>query len=395
MSKRILPSASLPTIAPPDVAPQSFDDPAKAVDALTALYQRNTGFLTDAFASLADAARPRSALGFIVRGLQQRRAAGQPGLTLLSLDNLPSNGDTLRGLVQALAQQVDPALAAWIDAQCSFPNSMVDRIVPRGTDRDRADVSQHLGLDDAAPVLAEPFFDWAVEDHFVQGRPDWARAVPGPLQAGQPRFVTDAAPFERLKLRMVNGAHSAIAYLGVLAGWATVDEALRQPALRRFIDGLLRDEVAPTLTDLPGVDLDAYRHSLLTRFANPALAHRTQQIAMDGSQKLPQRWLASLQSRLAQGQPVPHLAMALAAWVHCLRGVDDAGRPYPIDDPMADTLTALARQGDGLAVLSHAPVFGALAVPSPNHATLVAAVAPALARLRAVGVAQALADFSP
>ena len=341
---------------------------------------------------LLHAEAPRSAIGFLVRGLQLRHAAGGAPLTLMSLDNLPANGDTLRGLVLAFAERVAPGLARWTERECSFPNSMVDRIVPRATAADLAAAHQALGQADAAAVVAEPFLAWAVEDRFVAGRPDWSR--------GGAQFVAHAEPFERLKLRLLNGAHSAIAYFGVQAGWATVDAAIAQPALARFVDALLRDEVAPTVVAaLPGFDLTAYRAQLLQRFANPALAHRCAQIAMDGSQKVPQRWLAPLRERLAAGAPIAHLSLALAAWLHHLRGHDEAGRAYAIDDPLAAALQALHTQAEALpdahARADHfsrfAPVFGDLA----GAPRLVAALAPALHSLRQHGVAATLSAFSP
>jgi fructuronate reductase len=331
---------------------------------------------------LANPAAPRSAIGFIVHGLARRRAAGLAALTLLSLDNLPSNGRTLKGLVLAFAERVDPALARWIADECTFPNSMVDRIVPRTTAADRAQVDAQLGRRDAWPVIAEPYFDWAVEDRFAAGRPAWDR--------GGARFVAEAAPWETLKLRMVNGTHSTIAYLGAMAGWHTVDGAIGQPALHAFVAALMRDEIEPTLPALPGLDSVAYRANLLARFANPALAHRTQQIAMDGSQKIPQRLLGTVRDRLARQQPIARLGLAIASWLHYLRGHDERGDPYPIDDPLADDLIALAHRADALsdpraraeALTSFAPVFGDLA----GDSALVAAVAPALESLRAQGV---------
>jgi fructuronate reductase len=336
---------------------------------------------------LADALTPRSAIGLLVRGLQARRAEGGRPLTLLSLDNLPANGDTLRGLVLALAQRIDAGLARWIELECTFPNSMVDRIVPRTTAADLAAAAEALGVEDHAAVVAEPFLAWAVEDRFAAGRPDWS--------AGGAQFVERAEPFEQLKLRMLNGAHSAIAYLGVQAGWATVDAAMAQPALARFIDALLRDEVAPTLAhELRGFDLDAYRVQLLQRFANPALAHRTLQIAMDGSQKIPPRWLGTVRERLAPGAPIERLALALAAWCAHLGGHDEAGRPHTIDDPLAAELSAWQARAmaaptpreRAAAVTRFAPVFGNLA----DEQRLVAALAAALEALREIGVRGAL-----
>jgi fructuronate reductase len=198
-------------------------------------------------------------------------------------------------------------------------------------------VSAVLGLQDAWPVVAEAFTAWAVEDKFVSGRPAWefARGV---------RFVPSAHPWETLKLRMVNGSHSAIAYLSVLAGWPTVDVAMAQTALRSAIAALMEEEVAPTLPALPGLDLAVYREQLLARFANPALQHSTMQIAMDGSVKIPQRILSTLEARLQQGLAVPRLALALAAWLHFLRARSDAGLSYRIDDPMAARLEQLAHE---------------------------------------------------
>lgn len=339
---------------------------------------------------LATVDRPRTAIGFIVRGLALRRARGAGPLTLMSLDNLPANGQVLRGAVLAFARAHEPALADWIAEGCCFPCSMVDRIVPKTTDADRAAITTALGAHDAWPVLAEPFFDWAVEDQFAADRPDWT--------LGGARFVAHAEPWERLKLRMVNGAHSSIAYLGAMAGWRTVDEAIAQPALRQHIAALMRDEIEPTLPPLPGLQPAAYRAQLLARFANPALAHRTQQIAMDGSQKLPQRLLGSVRDRLAAGTPLPRLALGIAAWLHYLRGVDETGAAYAIDDPQAEALKALHRDTVGRRldletlhqVLAYAPVFGDLA----GHATLAQALLLPMQRLQQQGVRGALAAIS-
>ncbi|MEO6409402.1 MAG: mannitol dehydrogenase family protein [Burkholderiaceae bacterium] len=337
---------------------------------------------------LAHPQSPRTAVGFLAHGLALRRAHGLPGVTLMSLDNLPTNGALLRGLVLEFATRIDPPLAAWIDAQCSFAGSIVDRIVPRTTAADRDEIAVRLHQRDAWPVIAEPYFEWALEDRFVAGRPDWARAGVR-LVAG----ASDVAAWERLKLRMVNGSHSSLAYLGVVAGWSTVDAALRQPALRAHLDALLRDEVEPTLDaarTLPDLDLAKYRAGLLERFANPALAHRTAQIAMDGSQKLPQRLLDTVRDRLAAGAPIARLALGIAGWLHFLRGIDEQGRTYPIDDPQAAALAALHASAESLIdgraraarLLAYAPVFGDLA----GSAELLDAVAPALTALREFGV---------
>lgn len=316
-----------------------------------------------------------STLDVLARGLALRHSHSGSGLTLLSLDNLPSNGEVLRERLLKHVREHDGALADWIETRCTFPCSMVDRIVPRTTDDDRERISAQLGVIDAWPVVGEPFFDWVIEDRFAAGRPEW--------QHGGARFVADAKPFETLKLRMVNGSHSALAYLGAMAGWRTVDVAIAQPALRRYVDALLRDEVAPTLPALPGLDLDEYRMRLLQRFANPALQHKTAQIAMDGSQKLPQRLLGTVRDRLRAGLPIERLALAVAAWIHYQRGVDETGARYEIQDPLAPELA----RTDPLT--SFTPVFGELG----DDQRFVCTVARWTTSLRERGVLATLESF--
>jgi fructuronate reductase len=332
---------------------------------------------------------PGSALQYIVDGLAERQRQQRAGITLLSLDNLPSNGAQLARRVREAAAH-DRELLRWIDTHCSFPNSMVDRIVPRTTPADVAAIDGALGLHDAWPVLAEPFFDWAVEDRFAAERPPWS--------AQQVRCVDDAAPWEQMKLRLVNGAHSQIAYLGAMAGWPTVDAAIARPELAVHATALLRDEMEPTLPPQVPTDREAYRAALMQRWRNPALAHRCQQIAMDGSHKIPQRWVRPLAERLAAHLPIDRLALGVAAWCHYLRGVDEAGAAYPIDDPMAETLRALQQRalalGDVRAEarewLSLQAVFGPLA----GHEALADAVGTWLWSLRERGVGATLRSLS-
>jgi fructuronate reductase len=311
---------------------------------------------------------PRSTIGLLVHGLNRRRQRWLGPITLQSCENLPSNGRTLRGLVLGFAARIDPKLADWIGDACTFPNSMVDRIVPRTTDADRAHIAARLGCMDCAPVVGEPFLDWVIEDRFAAGRPAW--------DLGGARFVDDAAPFERMKLRMLNGSHSALAYLGATAGLQTIDRAVGVPGLRNYVDAMMRREIAPTLPVSAGLDPTLYAERLLARFANPALRHRTHQIAMDGSQKLPQRLLDSVRDRLAADAPIDRLALAIAGWIRFLRGVDEQGDVQPIDDPLRDALAVLLAQADAAAgtaggdaaaerrridtVCRFAPVFGAL-----------------------------------
>jgi fructuronate reductase len=269
---------------------------------------------------------PRSVIGLIVAALDLRKAAGLTPFTAMSCDNLPHNGKVLAGLVRDFAALRDDGLAAWIEADGAFPCTMVDRIVPATTDADIAEVETLLNIHDAAPVIGEPFRQWAIEDAFPLGRPAW-----GEVGA---QLVTEVAPFEFMKLRMLNGAHSSLAYLGYLAGHETVSEASNDPVFAAFLHGLW-NEVIPTVPAPQGVALTDYASALLARFRNPAIRHRTWQIAMDGSQKLPQRLLGTIRDRLKAGAPIEHLALGVAAWMAYVAGTDETGAAIDVRDPLA------------------------------------------------------------
>ena len=290
----------------------------------------------DIMHDLAEPERPRSALGLLVAGLERRRSEHSPPPTVMSCDNLPANGRTLRGLVIALAARRDEALARWIDAEVGFPCSMVDRIVPAVTAADIARIGQALGLHDAAPVICEPFRQWVIENRFAGPRPAWELAGA--------QLVADVAPYEEMKLRLLNGSHSAIAYLGWLAGFEHVCEVMSEPDFVAFVQRMMA-EIAPTLR-VPD-DLDAYQATLIARFANPALAHRTRQIAMDGSQKLPQRLLGPIRDRLRAGAAIDHLCLAVAGWIRYAAGRDEQGRAIEVADPLAGRFAAISAGADG------------------------------------------------
>lgn len=306
-------------------------------------------------ADLEHADRPTSAIGLLVEALDRRRRGGIPPFTVLTCDNLPSNGNTVRRLVLRFAALRAPDLRRWIEDTVTFPNTMVDRIVPATTDADRAEVAEILGIEDAWPVAAEPFRQWVIEDRFTAGRPEWHRVGA--------QLVDDVAPFELMKLRLLNGSHSTLTYLGVLAGHETVDAVMAVPSFERLIRSLMADELAPTVPPPPNTDMAAYQRALCERFANPALKHRTRQIAMDGSQKLPQRLLEAARDRLRTDQPLALIALGVAAWCRYVGGVDEAGQPITVDDPLADRLQAASDSandpaGKVAALLAVQEVFG-------------------------------------
>lgn len=279
---------------------------------------------------------PVSLYGYLAGALDRRRKAGTAPFTVLSCDNLQSNGEIARAMLTGFARLRDPALGSWIEAHVAFPNCMVDRITPVTTDLHREQVKALLGgVTDAWPVVAEPFRQWVVEDRFVGGaRPD--------LGAVGVQLVSDVRAFELMKLRMLNGTHSSLAYLGYLAGHETVAETVADPAFAAFARRLWTDEIIPTLAPPEGEDLPAYAEALLARYANPAIRHRTWQIAMDGSQKLPQRILGTLADNRAAGRPSPGLTLAVAAWMRYVGGVDENGAAIDVRDPLADRLRALS-----------------------------------------------------
>ena len=281
---------------------------------------------------------PRTAPGLLVEALARRRAAGIAPFTVLCCDNMPDNGKRTRQAVIELAGERDPALAEWIAASVAFPCSMVDRIVPAMTEADFARLRE-LGVDDPAAVICEAFAQWVVEDDFPQGRPDWEHEGV--------EMVADVAPFETMKLRMLNGSHSLLAYLGALDGVETVFEAVSRKDFTALLKRYMRHEAAPTLDMPASTDLTAYADSLLARFANDSLHHRLHQIAMDGSQKLPQRWLKGARIQLDNAGDISCTALGVAAWIRYTAGSDLHGRPHNVDDPLADTFAALhARHGE-------------------------------------------------
>lgn len=296
---------------------------------------------------------PHSAPGILVEALHRRRERGLPPFTVLSCDNIPDNGHVVKNAVLGMAQTRSPELAQWIAEHVSFPATMVDRIVPAATDESLAEIADVIGVFDPCAISCEPFIQWVIEDNFVAGRPAWETAGV--------QLVEDVQPWEQMKLRMLNGSHSFLAYLGYLAGFAHINECMQDAAFREAARQLMLNEQAPTLR-IKGVNLNAYADSLLERFANPALKHRTWQIAMDGSQKLPQRLLDGIRIHLQRQSDWPLLALGVAGWMRYVSGVDDAGETIDIRDPLADKIRAIVETSSSdervTALLTLKEIFG-------------------------------------
>jgi fructuronate reductase len=277
-----------------------------------------------------------SAMELLLAGLQRRRKRGYGALTLVSCDNLVGNGDVLKHSLLRLANTQDESLVSWIEINVSFPNSMVDRMVPVPASALSMEVSGKLGVIDQACLGTETFSQWVMEDKFIAGRPAWE-------DAGV-TFSDEVHLHELMKLRLLNGAHSSMAYLGLLAGKVTIAECIAMPEIAKFINSLMREEIAPQVTAPSGTSTAAYIPTLLKRFSNHYLAHQCQQVAMDGSQKLAQRLYGVASERLVENQPIDGICLVIAAWILYTRGLDEFGESRTVVDPLAEQLHNLAVQ---------------------------------------------------
>jgi len=349
VSARIIGSIAKVLVAP--------DDPAAVLAALTAPEARivsltitekgygidpKTGGLDQSnpaiAADLSAPAKPQGAIGFIVEALRLRREKGLMPFTVLCCDNLPSNGKMVRRLALDFAEAVHPGLKAHIASDVPFPSTMVDRITPASTEKTFADARAMIGCEDKAAVETEPFSQWIIEDDFVAGRPEW--------EAGGALFVRDVAPYEKMKLRMLNGTHSLLAYSGFIAGHRYIRDVMADADLAHIARWHM-DAAALTLDPVSGVDLARYADELAERFANPAIAHETYQIAMDGTQKLPQRLVEPAIIALKSGLPLDSYAFAVAAWMRYALGLKEDGAKYALRDPReAEIAKLIDRAGD-------------------------------------------------
>lgn len=333
---------------------------------------------------LENPSEPHSAPGILVEALHRRRERGLPAFTVLSCDNIPDNGHVVKNAVLGMAQKRSTGLSEWIDTHVSFPGTMVDRIVPAATEASLAVITDALGVEDPCAISCEPFIQWVIEDNFVAGRPEW--------EVAGVQMVQDVLPWEQMKLRMLNGSHSFLAYLGYLAGYAHINECMEDAAFREAARRLMLNEQAPTLR-IKDVDLTAYADSLIERFANPALQHRTWQIAMDGSQKLPQRMLDGIRIHLERKTPWPLLALGVAGWIRYVSGTDDHGNAIDVRDPLSDKIRKIVNASSDAdrvnALLGLSEVFGH---DLAQNSVFVEAVSQAYQRITRHGARQAVIE---
>ncbi|RBY87859.1 mannitol dehydrogenase family protein [Blastococcus sp. TF02A-30] len=336
----------------------------------------------DVVADLAPGAPPRTSFGLVTEALVRRRERGIAPFTVMSCDNIPGNGDVARGSFAAFAALRDPELGEWVSREVPFPNSMVDRITPATTDVHRAELSRRFGVEDAWPVICEPWTQWVLEDRFGAGRP--------PLEDVGVQVVDDVEPYELMKLRLLNGSHQAMGYLGVLAGHTYMHDVCQDPLFRRFLHGYMDEEATPTLPPVPGIDLEHYKAELIGRFANPNMRDTLARLCAESSDRIPKFLLPVLRANLASGGEIRCSVAVLAGWARYAEGVGEDGAPIDVVDPMRDRLMAAARrQGeDPLAFVADRELFGDLV----DDERFVEAYRSTLALIRSRGTRAALEE---
>jgi len=330
---------------------------------------------------LANPDAPTTVFGFLCAALQKRRNAGTPAFTLMSCDNLPHNGAVTRKALLAFATLRDPGLRDWIAQNVSFPNAMVDRITPMTSTAHRLQLADKHGVDDAWPVVCEPFVQWVLEDKFVNGRPAWE-------QVGV-QFTDDVSPYEEMKIKLLNGSHLALTYLGFLKGYRFVHETMNDPLFVRYMRAYMDLDVTPQLAPVPGIDLTDYKDTLVARFSNQAIADQLERVCSDGSSKFPKFTIPTINRLIADGQETRRAALVVAAWALYLKGVDENGDTYTIPDPRAEFCQGLVAD-DALItqrLLAVEEIFG---TAIPRSAAFVAAFEWCCNSLREVGVTRTL-----
>ncbi|MEU7766642.1 mannitol dehydrogenase family protein [Nocardia sp. NPDC049190] len=335
-------------------------------------------------ADLRADAPPATVFGLVTEALARRRARGVAPFTVMSCDNIEGNGHVARRMFAAFATLRDPELGAWVTDQVRFPNSMVDRITPVTPPEATGEVERRYGVSDRWPVLAEPYTQWVLEDSFGLGRPAFD-------EVGV-QLVADVAPYELMKLRLLNASHQALCYLGYLSGYRLVHEAAQDPAFARFLSRYMDTEATPTLRAVPGVDLGRYKQTLLERFANPAIGDTIARLCAESSDRIPKWLLPVVRHQLAAGGDIACAATVVAGWARYAAGVDEQGEPIEIVDPLRDLLVPLARQERErpTAFLGARAVFGDL-IDEPRFVTAYLAAMDSLRTRGARATVEALA----
>ncbi len=326
---------------------------------------------------------PKTAYGYIVGALARRRQKGMKPFTVMSCDNLPGNGHLTQKLVLQFAAEIDSGLRDWIKDNVSFPNSMVDRITPVTTQAIVDIVANDYGIQDKWPVVCEDFRQWVLEDKFCNGRPA--------LEEVGVQLVADVEPYEKMKVRLLNGSHSALSYLSYLMGYRRVDLAMADPLIAQFVRAYMDHDITPSVPDVPGIDLAAYKDKLIERFANPAIGDQVQRLAEDGSQKIPNAILPCIEHQLQNGGSIKLAALALAGWFRYLSGTDEKVEAIEIKDPAKDKLQGRIKVSpqDPTGVLGIEEIFGRLG----GNAKLIEEVRTALESLYAKGARQTVTDY--
>jgi mannitol 2-dehydrogenase len=306
-------------------------------------------------ADLSAGASPKTAFGFITEALRRRRDRGLKPFTVLSCDNIQGNGDIAKKMFLSFAELKDPTLAAWMDENVNFPNSMVDRITPVTSPADISEAEAKLGLHDAWPVVAEPFFQWVIEDHFTLGRPN--------LNEVGVQFVEDVEPYELMKLRLLNASHQGLTYFGYLSGYRFAHEAVGDPAISSFLLKYMDNEATPTLRPVPGIDLDAYKHMLIERFSNPEVRDTLARLCAESSDRIPKWLVPVIREQLSRGGEVTRSAAIVASWARYAEGIDEEGNEILVVDPLKDQLIPIAQsqRKNPLAFIQNENLFGDLA----------------------------------
>ncbi|MBS1183596.1 MAG: Multiple polyol-specific dehydrogenase [Proteobacteria bacterium] len=332
---------------------------------------------------LAAGAVPKTAFGLVTEALRRRRARNIAPFTVMSCDNIQSNGDVARKMFCAYACAKDAELGDFIASHVAFPNAMVDRITPVTTKEDIAEVAQRFGIADAWPVVCEPFTQWVVEDHFPLGRPAYEKVGV--------QMVADVVPYELMKLRLLNISHQALTYFGYLAGYRYAHEVTANPLFAKFLINYMTLEATPTLSPVPGVDLDVYRHTLIERFSNPEVRDTLVRLCAETSDRIPKWLLPVIRSQLKTGGDISRSAAVVASWARYAEGIDEEGRPIEVVDRLRDKLMAIAAHNhdNPTAFIENRELFGDLA----DEPRFVSAYREALALLHSAGALETVRRY--